>query len=411
LANMSLMTDPSVMEDSGIIGLVSSNQVETPSFIYADWKLTKAVDLLRCAINSKAVKILYSLKPFNIADALRTMAKSVDGFSVSSLFEAHLSRQILSQEGQVHFVTPGIRVAEMRELMNLCDRFTINSVSQWRRFGCQLAEEVECGLRINPDVSFTDDPRYDPCRPNSKLGVSLKDLLITISGEPEFFDGLKGLHLHNNCVSSDWSHLLETVLHIDERIAIFLRKLEWVNLGGGYEFSESTDFDPLNEAIDLLSSKYGLEVIVEPGSALVNSACYIVSSVIDIFKSDGKMIALLDTTVNHMPEVFEYQFEPDVVGHVEGGRYEYILAGCSCLPGDLFGEYAFERQLEIGQRIVFENVGAYSLVKANMFNGINLPTIYAATQSGELVLKKQFTYEDFASRCGVKAHATARARA
>ena len=122
---------------------------------------------------------------------------------------------------------------------------------------------------------------------------------------------------------------------------------------------------------------------------------------VDVFERGRKHIAILDTSVNHWPEVFEYQFEPDVVGHVHRGRYEYILAGCSCLPGDLFGEYAFDQPLEVGSRVVFANAGGYSLVKAHMFNGINLPTIYTLTEAGDLVMRKQFTYDDFASRSGV----------
>jgi carboxynorspermidine decarboxylase len=157
--------------------------------------------------------------------------------------------------------------------------------------------------------------------------------------------------------------------------------------------------------VDLLITKYGLQVVLEPGAGIVNAAGYLVASVIDLFMSDGKMIAVLDTTVNHLPEVFEYQYEPDVVEHADDGQYDYILAGCSCLAGDLFGEYSFIEPLEIGSRVTFANVGAYSLVKAHMFNGINLPNIYSLTESGELVLVKRCTYEPFASRCGVDARA------
>src|SRR5207253_9162389 len=113
-------------------------------------------------------------------------------------------------------------------------------------------------------------------------------------------------------------------------------------------------------------------------------------------------VAILDTTVNHMPEVFEYQFEPDVAEHVNNGKYEYILAGCSCLAGDLFGDYAFDRPLKIGSQITFENVGAYTLVKANMFNGINLPSIYLSDQTGLLDLVKDFTFDDFVNRFGLE---------
>jgi len=178
--------------------------------------------------------------------------------------------------------------------------------------------------------------------------------------------------------------------------------MRWINLGGGYLFDEAVSLTPFYEAVELLRSKYHLQVFIETGASIVRKAGYLVSTVLDIFESEGKTIAILDTTVNHMPEVFEYQFEPDILGSEEDGRFAYILAGCTCLAGDLFGEYTFPEPLEVGSRVVFANVGAYTLVKAHMFNGINLPTMYALTKEGGLVMKKRFTYEDFASRCGVK---------
>lgn len=177
-----------------------------------------------------------------------------------------------------------------------------------------------------------------------------------------------------------------------------LERVKWINLGGGYLFEEAEHIEALRMAIDHLRKTYDLEVFIEPGTALVRSAGYIVSSVLDIFESDGLDIAVLDTTVNHMPEVFEYGYEPDVYGHDEGNEHEYQLAGTTCLAGDVFGTYRFEEPLELGSRVIFLDQGAYTLPKAHMFNGINLPSIYALTGDGELVLKKQFTYDDYASR-------------
>ena len=149
-----------------------------------------------------------------------------------------------------------------------------------------------------------------------------------------------------------------------------------------------------------MRSRHGLCVYIEPGAALVRKAGYLVASVIDMFRSGGKTIAVLDTTINHVPEVFEYQFEPDVLGHDDQADHEYLLAGSSCLAGDLMGVYGFHRRLRIGSRVVFSNVGAYAIVKAHMFNGINLPSIYSVTTAGELILRRRFTYEDFVSRFG-----------
>jgi carboxynorspermidine decarboxylase len=153
-----------------------------------------------------------------------------------------------------------------------------------------------------------------------------------------------------------------------------------------------------------LNSRYGVEVFLEPGAGIVNAAGYLIASIIDVFTSDGKSIAVLDSTVNHLPEVFEYQFEPDVVEHIDDAAHEYILVGCSCLAGDIFGEYSFNEPLEVGTRLTFKNVGAYSLAKAHMFNGINLPSIYMMGESGSPKLLKEFTFDDFASRCGLSSH-------
>ena len=145
-------------------------------------------------------------------------------------------------------------------------------------------------------------------------------------------------------------------------------------------------------------------MIIEPGAGVVRDTCFLVAQVVDVFVSDGMQIAVLDTTVNHMPEVFEYQFSPDVVGDKNEGRYCYMLTGATCLAGDVFGEYAFDTPLEVGSKVTFTGVGAYTLVKGHTFNGVNLPAIYALTAAGVLKLQKHFDYEDFRHRWGPGRH-------
>jgi carboxynorspermidine decarboxylase len=192
-------------------------------------------------------------------------------------------------------------------------------------------------------------------------------------------------------------------MHLHEELGNLLQRVKWINLGGGYLLDGSEDLTPLYEAVEFLRANYGLQVFIEPGSAFIQSAGYIVSSVLDVYQSGDADIVVLDTTVNHMPEVFEYGYEPDVIGHDNDAAFEYILAGCTCLAGDVFGEYGFDRPLKVGERIIFYNVGAYTLSKAHMFNGVNLPAIYALTEAGDLVLKQRFTYDDFAAKWGANA--------
>ena len=381
--------------------------LNTPGFVYDEDMLLNTLNKFNDIPLPLNTKHLFSVKSFAVQSTLQLMTPFTDGLSISSLNEAKFARDILSANKSVHFTSPGLRPDEIEIIADLCDYISFNSLSQWERFHDKVSNRVSCGLRVNTQLTFVKDSRYNPCRKHSKLGVPLDKLASISNNGNKTLRGLKGILFHTNCESTNLNHLLKTVKHLDAHIPRILEQVEWVNMGGGYLFDDSRSLDKLTDAVMFLKDKYNVEVFIEPGKGIVGKAGYIVSSVIDLFESDGKNIAVLDTTVNHMPEVFEYQYKPDVMQESENGRYRYILAGASCLAGDLFGEYSFDKPLEIGSRIVFENAGAYTLVKANMFNGINLPSIYKYTKDGKLELIKEFGYEDFLSRCGVKNHVSA----
>ena len=376
--------------------------IESPAFIYDEVAIERLLDLGEQVRDQCSCQVLFSLKPFSFYDALERMAPRLDGFAVSSLFEARLASQTVG-DGSVHITTPGIRSDEIAHISTLCDFISFNSLPQWDRYHKDLKGHLSCGLRVNPQLSFVGDQRYDPCRPHSKLGVPLSDLVAVATQDPERLSGIEGLLVHSNCESTNFTDLNATVMHLHEHLGNLLQRVKWINLGGGYLLGGSEDFTALYEAVEFLQTSYGLQVFIEPGAAFIQSAGYIASTVLDVFQSEGANIAVLDTTVNHMPEVFEYGYEPDVIGHDDEATFEYILAGCTCLAGDIFGEYAFDRPLRVGDRVIFYNVGAYTLSKSHMFNGVNLPAIYALTEAGDLVLKQRFTYADFAAKWGAHA--------
>jgi carboxynorspermidine decarboxylase len=301
--------------------------------------------------------------------------------------------------------TPGFRPDEMPRLNELCDYFALNSLSQLKRFSRMLTD-ASVGLRLNPEFSFVKDPRYDPCRTDSKLGVPLRQLARAMKTDFGTLAAVDGLHFHSNCESDSLEPLLKTVRRVSKKLDRLLAQVSWVNLGGGYLFPKGCDTGPLAEAVTLLRDHYDVEVFIEPGRAMVGDAGYLVSSVIDMSTNRRETLAYLDTTVNHMPEVYEYQYEPSVVGHVDKGKFRYRLVGSTCLAGDVFGSYAFDAPLELGSRVVFEDMGAYTSVKAHMFNGINLPTSYWVAEDGELSVQRRFTYQDFANNCGEPLHAS-----
>ncbi len=380
----------------------------TPCYIVSEQKLRTKFTMLKTMSQLKDFSFIFPLKPVAIPVVLNLLKEVVSGFSVSSLNESILVRKLFHAEIPVFLTSPAMKSEEVDRLANLCDHISFNSLGQLARFGSVFARRCKLGLRVNPGLSFVKDKRYNPCRKYSKLGVTLDELNELVQMKSDELKQISGISFHNNCESDDFADLLETIHILNERIPAVLQSINWINIGGGYSISKKTNWDPFLKGIRILKEKYNLKIYFEPGKGIIGDTIQLISSVQDIIARKDKLIAILDTSVNHMPEVFEYQYRPSVLHSNTKGKHRYILAGASCLAGDIFGEYSFDKQLEIGSKIVFEDMGAYTLVKAHMFNGINLPTIYLLSMDGELELIREYDYEDFLSRCGAKKHDTIR---
>ena len=376
----------------------SSAYLPTPHLLYNRPQILEAANILRR--NAGLAKILYSTKACGLMKLIDDLGCVVDGFSVSSPHELSIASLCSSAPRYAHLTSPGL-VPEWLASPVIPSHISFNSLGQFERCRAAADDCTSLGIRVNPGVSETRDDRYNSCRRFSKLGVGMSQFVNRFADD---LGPIRGVHIHNSCLSESWQPLMTTVSVIMERLKFLLPRLEWINLGGGYLWNDTTDFRPLQRCVELLTLRFGLDVFIEPGAGFVNRFGRLVASVTDMFESDGKHIAVLDTTVNHLPEVFEYQFEPDISEHREGAKYEYILVGCTCLAGDVFGEYAFDEPLQIASRVTFENVGAYTLVKAHPFNGIDLPSVYALNDTDQLELIKEFTFDDFASRCGLTSH-------
>jgi len=361
----------------------------SPAFVLDEAEINRQLEILAELRSQCDCKVLYSIKSLPFSSVMELAKPYVDGFSVSSLFEARLANEILAGQGSVHLTTPGIRPDELDELSSLCSHISFNSLAQFHRHAEAAQAQASIGLRVNPKLSFLNDDRFNPCRPHSKLGVDIEELIRSVDLEQ-----IEGLHVHNVFSATDFAPLIKTVDKLRYLLGVGLAELEWLNIGGGYLFGQIEDHRPFVDMVKRLKHDYGLEVYIEPGKAVVGQAGYLVATVLDSFVSDGETIAILDTSVNHNPEVFEYQRQPELHEHDPNGKYTATLAGCTCLAGDVFGKYHFMKPLQAGDKVVFKNVGAYTLIKANRFNGYNLPDIYL---SNPLRVKKMkhYNYQDY----------------
>lgn len=286
------------MKDS----IIHKSDLVTPAYVYDQTRILNVLERLANLKDLTACLPLYSIKSANMMGLLDTIKPYVSGFSCSSLFEVQLAKEMLADEQTVHITTPGYRNDEWHNIIGLSDFITLNSISQWQRVAKQIDADSSCGIRLNPELSFVNDERYDPCRPDSKLGITLDQLADADSRGELDWRAIEGVHIHNNCESIQFDELKQTVEHVMSGLSVYKPKLKWINLGGGYLFNNETDLTSLKDTIKWLQDEFNLTVFIEPGKAVTGNAGYLVATVIDLIESKNKMIAVLDTTINHLPK-------------------------------------------------------------------------------------------------------------
>ncbi|MDP8298316.1 MAG: carboxynorspermidine decarboxylase [Candidatus Tantalella remota] len=376
------------------MGSISEKIIKTPCYVVDESLLKQNLEILSDVQKKTGVTILLALKGFAMFSTFPVIREYLSGTSASSLDEARLGAEEFG--GEVHICAPGYTGDEFGDILKYSSHVIFNSFSQWQRYKNRaLAALVKCGLRINPEHSEVKVPLYDPCRPGSRLGLRMDEF------KEQDLSGISGLHFHTLCeLNSD--SLQRTLVAVEKKFANILHKMEWVNFGGGHHITrEDYDVDRLCRLINEFKEKYGVKVYLEPGEAIALGTGVLVATVIDIVTNDGN-IAILDTSAAaHMPDVLEMPYRPEVTG---AGRpsehaYTYKLAGQTCLAGDEIGEYSFPEPLEIGSRVVFEDMAHYTMVKNNTFNGIRLPSIalYDPDKDDFRVIR-EFSYEDYRNR-------------
>ena len=385
-----MLAESSVIDDHHSTGQLLRAESATPALIYDQRKLCTLARLATQIRAQHGASVLYSVKACAFCDVLRTLVPSLDGFAASSLFEARLVHD-LYPESPVHLTTPGLRHAEFDELARICSHVTFNSETQLHQLGPRAQRYASVGLRVNTQISNVTDRRYDPARRRSQLGVPLPSLRKVLASSPVH---VSGLHFHTNADSEDLTEL-ETNVEAIAASMVNLRRFNWLNLGGGYLFEHISEFEPLRRSVAMAKHVIADAVFLEPGAALVRTAGILVASVIDIFDRYGTRFAILDTSVNHLPEVLEFGYQPEVAESTQDGSYEYRLAGSSCLAGDVFGQYRFDAPLSAGTRVTFTEAGAYAQAKSHRFNGINLPSVWFLSPDGSLTERQTLDYTSY----------------
>lgn len=378
--------------------MIEIHKVPSPCFVMEEELLRKNLSLIKSVKDRTGVNIILAFKAFAMWKSFPIIREYIPYSTASSVFEAQLAFE--EMKSPAHTFSPAYTNENFPTFLKYSDHITFNSLTQFERFYPQVVADgnkVSCGIRINPEYSEVETDLYNPCAPGSRFGVT-----------PEAFgdklpEGVEGLHFHTLCESSSFD-LEKTLNVVIAKFDKWLKQAKWLNMGGGHLMTrDDYDVEHLVELLLSLREKYPhLEIIMEPGSAFAWQTGVLVSSVIDIVENQGIKTAILDVSFAcHMPDCLEMPYKPKIRGAYHDpveGKPTYRMGGNSCLSGDFMGDWSFDEPLAIGDKIVFEDMIHYTIVKTTMFNGISHPAIALWRQDNQLEIYREFDYTDYKNR-------------
>lgn len=383
------------------------SELPTPCYVVDEALIEKNLEVLKGVMDRTGARILLAQKAFSMYALYPRIGEYLRGATASGLYEARLCAEEmvrpLAKRGrrlENHIFSPAYNGDDFEEILTYCDHIVFNSWKQAERFGPRAKDAGKSiGLRINPECSTQEGHEiYDPCAPGSRLGVTKENFEagLTQAG----MSLLDGLHFHTLC-EQDSDALEKTLDAVEAKFGRYLHRMKWINFGGGHHITRRDyDIPRLERCVRRMQDRYGLTVYLEPGEAVALNAGYLVTAVLETL-TNGTDIAILDTSAAcHMPDVLEMPYRPPLQESGLPGEkpYTYRLAGPTCLAGDIIGDYSFDVPLQEGDRLVFEDMAIYSMVKNNTFNGMPLPAIAVRQKDGECRILRRFGYEDFKGR-------------
>lgn len=376
--------------------MIDYTKVPSPAFLLDESRLRRNLELISSVQQRAGVSVILALKGFAMWRCFPLVGQYLKGATASSLHEARL---IFEEMGvRAHTYSPAYVPSEFEAIMGYSSHITFNSLSEYERFRAQLAQPphpISAGLRVNPEYSEVETDLYNPAAPGSRLGIAPDGLGETL---PE---GIEGLHFHTLCESTSYD-LEKVLVAFEAHFGRFFPQLKWVNFGGGHLMTrQGYDIAHLVQLLQAFRQRTGLEVILEPGSAIAWETGELITTVLDVVENRGVKTAIIDASFTaHMPDTLEMPYLPKILGSStpEQGKHHYQIGGVSCLAGDYKAPYAFERPLQPGDRLVFWDMIHYTMVKTTTFNGVRHPSICIWRPGNRLEVVREFGYSDFRDR-------------
>ena len=371
----------------------SFDKLPSPAYVCEEELLENNLKLLKRVQDETGVKILLALKGFAMHSTFDLCKKYLKGCCASGLHEALLAKEEFGKE--VHTYSPAFKDEEIDEIISISNHLVFNSFNQLKRYKDKAFKKVSLGVRLNPEYSSVEVDLYNPCAPNSRLGITKANF------DESQLQYLEGFHFHALC-EQNVDALEGALANFEKNFSLYFSQLKWVNFGGGHHITRADyDVEGLINLLKDFKARYPhLEVYMEPGEAIGWQTGYLVATVLDIV-NNGMDLAILDTSAEaHMPDTLAMPYRAMIRNSAVAfeKKYTYRLGGNTCLAGDIIGDYSYDEPLKVGDRIILEDMIHYTMVKTTTFNGIKLPSIIIKNKDNSYKVIKNFCYNDYKSR-------------
>ncbi len=373
------------------------SKIPSPCFVLDEKKLRQNLQILAHIKQKTGVEIRLALKGYALWASFPMIQQYLDGCVASSLNEARLCFDAFNS--RAHTYSVAFKPDEFEQIQTYSDTIIFNSLSELEKYTAPTKglassvfgfknHKISYGLRLNPLFEAQNIGKHSPAKYGSRLGIDVSALK---NGLPF---GIEGIHAHALCESdaSETSHFLS---HLENILLPFLPTLKWLNIGGGHLITQTGyDTEALIFALNCFKNKYpNLQIILELGSAVVWEAGVLRAQVLDIVENKGIKTLMTDVSfVAHLPDVFQLDFRPKIRFSTENteGVHGYRIGGSSDFARDSLSEYYFEKPVNIGDTLVFDNMMAYTMVKTAFLNNLKHPSIGIWREDDTFDLVKQF---------------------
>jgi carboxynorspermidine decarboxylase len=382
-----------MIDDRSVVP-INFNKIPSPCYVIDESLLRNNLQLIKQVKEAAGVDVLVSFKAFSNWGVFPIFKEYGFGASASSLNEARLASEELGVKA--HTYSPAYEEKTINDVLKYSSHISFNSINQLQKYSKIAGQRgVSIGLRVNPEISNSSHDIYNPCQTGSRFGMTVEQLSDGLPQEVE------GFHFHT-LFEADSFAFEKVLTAFIKKFGKFLPMLKWVNMGGGHLITRKNyDIEHLNRLLIDFKNKYGVKIILEPGSAFTFQTGFLVSTILDIVENNGIKTAVLDVSFTcHMPDCLEMPYKPVILGATDerAGKPTYRMGGNSCLAGDYMGNWSFDKELKAGDKIIFDDMIHYTTVKTTMFNGVNHPSIGIWNDKSGFRLIKEFNYQDYKDR-------------